>query len=209
MDEKRKGIDPFIPINKNEPFTDPVTGVSSDGSIRPFEYDEKTKSPEEKIYIILYKLNSDEDDDIYTQIFNICIGRTEAYRDIKEKLESGLEVDVHVSKIITETKQTETSTADKKYFLLPYKECISIYAFCKSIQDYYSDDEFDIEDYNTTEIPEKDEILSKSNQYLTAEQESYRKMLNLAIKHDEEYFDGIRRELEEKNSNIDKQSNNL
>lgn len=206
-EEKRIGIDPFIPNKKEEePFTDPISGKSNDGLIHPFEYDAKIKGPEEKIYIILYKLNSDEDDEIYTQIFSICKGRTEAYYDIKEKLESGLEVDVHVSKIITETKQTETATADKKYYLLPYDECISIYSFCKSVQEYYSD-EFDIEEFNNTSVPEKDEILSKSSTYLSAEQESYRNMLNLAIKRDESYFDGIRKELE--NDHNDESINNI
>lgn len=201
-EKKRNGIDPFIPNKEEEPFTDPVSGKSTDGLIHPFEFDAKTKGPEEKIYIILYKLNSDEDDEIYTQIFSICKGRTEAYSDIKEKLESGLEVDVHISKIITETKQTETATADKKYYLLPYDECISVYSFCKSVQEYYSD-EFDVEEFNNTSIPEdeEDEFLSKSKTYLSAEQEAYRDMLNLAIKRDESYFDGIRRELEGNQNN--------
>ena len=186
--EDKKLIDPFIP-NEPEKFTDPNTGITESGLIRPIEYDAKAKSPEEKIYIILYKLNHDDYDEAYTQIFNICIGRTEAYSDIKSKLESGMDIDVHVSKIITETKQTETASGDKKYYLLPYDDCISIYSFCKSVENYYSDDEFDIEEYNNTSVPEVDEILSKSKMYLTAEQESYKRMLEVANKRKLEYRD--------------------
>ena len=175
--------------------------------IRPIEYDAKAKSPEEKIYIILYKLNHDDYDEAYTQIFNICIGRTEAYSDIKSKLESGMDIDVHVSKIITETKQTETASGDKKYYLLPYDDCISIYSFCKSVENYYSDDEFDIEEYNNTSVPEVDEILSKSKMYLTAEQESYKRMLEVANKRKLEYrdyYDAVMRE----NMNNSNEDNN-
>lgn len=194
--EDKKLIDPFIP-NEPEKFTDPNTGVTESGLIRPIEYDAKAKSPEEKIYIILYKLNHDDYDEAYTQIFNICIGRTEAYSDIKSKLESGMDIDVHVSKIITETKQTETASGDKKYYLLPYDDCISIYSFCKSVENYYSDDEFDIEEYNNTSVPEVDEILSKSKMYLTADQESYKRMLEVANKRKLEYrdhYDAVMRE---------------
>mgnify|MGYP004581258047 CR=1 FL=1 len=204
--EEKKLIDPFIP-NEPEKFTDPTTGVTESGLIRPIEYDAKAKSPEEKIYIILYKLNHDDYDEAYTQIFNICIGRTEAYSDIKSKLESGMDIDVHVSKIITETKQTETASGDKKYYLLPYDDCISIYSFCKSVENYYSDDEFDIEEYNNTSVPEVDEILSKSKMYLTAEQESYKRMLEVANKRKLEYrdyYDAVMRE----NMNNSNEDNN-
>ena len=118
-----------------------------------------------------------------------------------------MDIDVHVSKIITETKQTETASGDKKYYLLPYDDCISIYSFCKSVENYYSDDEFDIEEYNNTSVPEVDEILSKSKMYLTAEQESYKRMLEVANKRKLEYrdyYDAVMRE----NMNNSNEDNN-
>lgn len=149
--------------------------------IKPMEFDVKTKGVEEKLYIILYKIVTDEE---FDQIFEICIGRTEAYTDIKDKLQSGLDIDVHASKIITETKQTETATMDRKYYLIPYEDCISVYAFCKSVENYYDTDEFDIEEYNNTDVPEEDPILSKSTYYMTPEMKEYQDMLKEALTED-------------------------
>ena len=110
------------------------------GLIHPMEFDVRTKSIEEKIYIILYKIIDSNNEDEYNNIYSICLGRTDAYNDIKNKLLSGEEIDIHKSKIITETKQTETESGDRKYYLVAYEDCISVYSFMISIQDYYSDD---------------------------------------------------------------------
>lgn len=121
--------------------------------IYPIKFVEKDKSPEEKIYILLYELN-DIEDDVQSKTFSVCIGRTMAYLDIRNKLQSGLSIDVHRSIILTETRQTETETGYSKYFMVPFKDAISVYAFCISSAPYFNDDEFDIEDYSDGDVPE-------------------------------------------------------
>ena len=148
--------------------------------VKPITFGVRTKSFEEKIYIILYRLNECEDEAM-SKIFEICVGRTETYNDIKNKFLSGMSIDVHRSKIITETKQTETSTGDEKYYMTDYEDCISLYSFCKKVEEYYNDQEFDIEDFNDTDVPETNELESHP-MYLTKEQQEYRDMLMSSIK---------------------------
>lgn len=171
---------------------------------KAMDFDVKTKSIEEKIYIILYKLTENEDD-VYNQIFSICVGRTEAYGDIKNKLISGLDIDLHRSIVITETKQTETRSGDRKYFLLPLNECISVYAFCIQVAEFYSDDNFNIEDYNNTLIDNESSISSPIEQssiiprQLSQEELDYKKMLDASMQRDK-FLDSLRREREGSNN---------
>lgn len=185
-----KLMEVFIPI-------DDENLSQNENLISAVEFDVKTKSPEEKTYIILYHLNDDDLEDYQTRVFSICIGRTFAYSDIKEKLISGLNIDIHQSKIITETKQTETRTGDKKYYLLPYEDCISVYAFCISVKDYYSDDSFNIEEYNNTDITNEDYIESRPG-FITPEQEEYRKMLNQSLNRNK-FINEMRKETNSSN----------
>ena len=165
--------------------------------INPMQFDVREKSHEEKMYIILYKINDDDIEDYQENIYAICIGRTEAYNDIKNKLVSGLSVDVHRSIIITETKQKEASTGDGKYFLLPLDECMSVYAFCIAVGQFFDLDEFNIEDYNNTDVPE-DEKKPMIPLKLTKEQEDYQKMLYASIERDK-FLNALHAELDGKN----------
>ena len=143
--------------------------------IRPIQYEDREKTVEEKVYIILYILN-DEEDDVTSKTFSVCVGRTMAYMDIKNKLQSGLSIDVHRSCILTETKQTETSTGDLRYFIVPFDKAISVYAFCVSQSEYFNDEEFSIEDYADGEVP--DNRMDFVNRVWSAEETQYRNMLN-------------------------------
>lgn len=142
--------------------------------IYPLKYVEKDKSPEEKIYVILYMLN-DIEDDVASRSFSVCVGRTMAYLDIRDKLQSGLSIDVHRSIILTETRQTETETGYSKYFMVPFKDSISVYAFCVANSMYFSDDEFNIDDYSDGDIPDKIEI---NDRPFTPDEIAYKQMLN-------------------------------
>ena len=179
MEEEKKLISPMIFDNKE------VNSPQEQKLIRPMEFDVPTKSFEDKTFIILYKIISDGEEHEYENVYSVCIGRTETYNDIKEKLISGVPVDIHRSRITTETKQTETETGDRKYYLIPYEECISVYSFCTSVKEYYSDDPFDIEDYNDGEAPEdiKNDLELNPN-YLTPEQQDYKKMLRASMERD-------------------------
>ena len=183
----------------------PALSQSEQGQLqKAMDFDVKTKSIEEKIYIILYKLTENEDE-VYNQVFSICVGRTEAYTDIKNKLISGLDVDLHRSIIITETKQTETSSRDRKYFLLPLNECISVYAFCVQVAEFYSDDNFNIEDYNNTLIDNETNSSNLAEQHsiiprqLSQEELDYKKMLDASIQRDK-FLDSLHREQEGSNN---------
>lgn len=143
--------------------------------IRPIQYEDRDKTVEDKTYIILYILN-DEEDDITSKTFSVCVGRTMAYMDIKNKLQSGLSIDVHRSRILTETKQTETSTGDLRYFIVPFHKAISVYAFCVGQSEYFNDEEFSIEDYADGDIPEN--RMDFVNRVWSPEETQYRNMLN-------------------------------
>lgn len=180
-DETKHLIEPMIFDQQPDPKpVDPENGL-----IKPMDFDVRTKGIEEKVYIILYKIESDEKDPIYENIYSVKIGRTETYNDIKEKLLSGLNIDIHKSLVITETKQTETKTGDRKYFLMPIQECGSVYSFCITVSEYYSGDPFNIEDFSNTPIPEDpNTMLSELPNYLTPEQQEYRQMMEESMRRD-------------------------
>lgn len=132
-----------------EPQNQPKKGI------RPAIFEAPIKSFEDKTYIVLVKLFND--DDLFDGSFKVCHGRTECYTHIEDVLESYADsVDIHNSLIITETRQTETETGDIKYYLLNLPECVSLYAFCKSVETYYGTYGFNIEDYNKGNNPKED-----------------------------------------------------
>ena len=170
--EEKKLVSPII-------FNDDKKPDENVGLVRPIVFDAPTKDVEEKTYIILYNIEPEDDmDEIYSRIFSVCIGRTDAYFDIKDKLTSGLGVNIYTSKVITETKQTETETGDTKYYLLPYTECVNILAFCTGLQAYYGDDGFDINDYLNNGSAEDKDDMENHTFFLTPEQKAYRDMLD-------------------------------
>lgn len=150
---------------------------------KAMDIDIPDKDIEEKIFIVLYKLDTPVED--IDSIFSICIGRSECYRDIVNKIRSGYDVDIHRSKITVETKQTETKTGDTKYYLLDIDDCKSIYDFCVKVGDNYPDLEFNIEDYNTYDPEKTNKNILTDKQILTKDQMEYKKMLEESIKRQE------------------------
>lgn len=185
MDDNKRMIDPII-------FDDQQEAKKTKNLVSPVTFGVRTKTFEEKIYIILYRLNECEDETM-SKIFEICVGRTETYNDIKNKFLSGMSIDVHRSKIITETKQTETSSGDEKYYMTDYEDCISLYSFCKKVEEYYNDEEFNIEDFNDTDVPDENELESHP-MYLTKEQQEYRDMLMGSLRRDK-FINDMRMEI--------------
>lgn len=196
QNNNNNGLEPLIfdtPELRSKFIKNDDNTTTPNNYIKGMEFDVKTKSFEDKIYIILYKINSSEDEDIYQNIYSVCNGRTEAYRDIMDKLISGLDIDIHRSLIMTETKQTETQTGDRKYFMIPYNELISIYSFCVSVSDYYNNDDFDIEDYNDGDAPENNQ-LKNDKAFLTSDQLKYRQMLEESMQRNK-FINNMRSEL--------------
>ena len=169
LDNQKELIDIFIP-------NDPDEGKPKLQKL--MDFDVPDKSFEEKIYIILYRINGSTVDD-FDGLFDVRTGRTETYESIKTHLISGMDIDIHASKIITEVKLRDKND-DKKYFLIPFDECISIYAFFNSVRSYYSDDEFDIEDYNTSKTDKDENIEYK----MTKEQKDFENTILQSLKDD-------------------------
>ena len=167
--EKKELIEAFIP---NDPdYNKPKLQKAMD-------FDVRTKSIEEKTYIILYRISGATVED-FDGLFDVKIGRTETYESIKSHLMSGMDIDIHASKIITEIKLKDKNE-DKKYFLIPYDECISIYAFFNSVRSYFPDDDFDIEDYNITKTDLDDEETIQRSR----EQKEYEETILQSLKDD-------------------------
>lgn len=195
MNDEKKLIDPIIPNEESKPliqvgsnFINPNTGL-----IEPMEFTDRHKDFEEKTYIILYQHSNDmELEEMYDRVYSVCIGRTEAYLDIKDKLESGLDIDIHKSIVITETMQTETASGNKRYFLMALSDCITVYSFCTAVKENFPNDTFDIEDYNINGVPDEPNVLMKK-QPLTAEQQEYRKLLDASMARDK-FFETFKKD---------------
>lgn len=184
MDNKNTLIEPLLDIpGARSKFITPPQSEKNNGPIRPMQFTVRNKSFEEKIYIILYKINDIDEDLPESRTFSVCIGRTMAYSDIKNKLVEGLDIDVHRSYIMTETKQVEAATGDEKYYMIPYSECMSVYAFCISVANYYGEDDFDIEEYSSGDVPE-DDRMNKTKHVMSQDQIDYRNMLEDSIRRD-------------------------
>ena len=205
MDNKKELINPveFFPTGGSKFIRSPdqldQEKKNTSEFIKPVQFEERHKDFEDKVYIILYYINGDNIDDVNSRSFSVCHGRTMAYEDIKEKLESGLDIDVHRSKILTETKQTETKSGDIKYFMIPFEDAISVYAFCISVRDFYIDDGFDIEDYASGDIPEDDNKFDRA--YLTSEQIAYRNELEDRIQR-QQFINDMRQIYASKDNNV-------
>lgn len=140
-------------------------------------FDKKpNKSSEDKIFIILYKLVDIDEDlpEIFSRVFSICKGRTLAYKDI-ESIVMTENVDVVKSIIITETKQKD----EDKYYLLPFDDCVSIYTFCKSVENDYIEDGFNIDDYVSESSSTNSDTSNNDIQMslTTEEQIEYKKLM--------------------------------
>lgn len=111
---------------------------------QPMVFDVPTKSVEDKLFLVLIFMESQ--DELFDGSYKVCKGRTETFRYIEKLIQAfGDDVDVHNSKVMTETKQTETDSGDSKYYMINYEDCISVYAFCKGVEGNYEG--FNIDDF--------------------------------------------------------------
>ena len=115
----------------------------------PMDFDDKDtqeKSFEEKTYIVFIKgLEADAEDEDVDGSFKITVGRTNTRAYIKYMLmRYGTEINIHTSKVMVECKKDSKT-------MTHYDICISLYSFMKSIENYYTQDDFDIEAYNEEE----------------------------------------------------------
>lgn len=157
MSEERKIIDPLVPIEEEQK------------GINVIAIDAPDKSHEDKAYLVLI-MGIDDSDALVDGSFKICYGRTACYRYIESLAEAyGEDLDVHESRVITETKQTETSTGNTKYYLIDFEDSISIYAFCKSVERFYEgshitfkiDDHYRAPDDDMAYIPARQKMAQK------------------------------------------------
>lgn len=128
---------------------------------KPMIFRDDTKDFEKKKYIILYILL--DEDEYSCNRFKVCTGRTETYSFIREILEEFDSIDIMESLIITETKQIDINTNEEAYFMLNLDNAISIYRFCKHVEEYYNDG-FDIEEYNYSRFDSDEKEITILNQ---------------------------------------------
>ena len=155
IEKSSSAIDPMI-FDKDSPYSNTPEKKKL---INPMIFDVPIKSFEDKLYILL--IVGENNDSMFDGNYKICNGRTECYRHIQSLIEAfGEDIDVHQSMVITETKQTETDTGNTKYYLINYPDSVSVYAFCKSVESFYSNDSFNIDDY--FEPPKADDLIKST-----------------------------------------------
>lgn len=143
-------VDP-MQFEKDSPYYQGKKGES------PIVFDVPTKSFEDKKYIVL--IYQESNDELFDGQYKVCNGRTECYRYIQTLIESfGEDINAHESKVITETKQTETDTGNGKYYMINYDDAISVYAFCKSVEEYYRGTAYDFSIDDIISPPEGVEV---------------------------------------------------
>lgn len=122
-------IDPLLPMEDG--LTDPL--------LPP---DEPDKGFEEKKYLVLWVMNDDSSE--YGNHFFIGTGRTETYYFLRDNIS---DIDVHNSYVLVETKQTETKSQVRRWYMTSIDKAITVYQFLKKVQENYHDG-FDVEDYD-------------------------------------------------------------
>ncbi|WP_301066729.1 hypothetical protein [uncultured Duncaniella sp.] len=134
--------------------------------INPMEFSVPTKAMEDKLYFLFFYIYEDGNKDMVTQQFEIARGRTAAYRKIHQYLmEFNLEtetIDLSQSFVLTETKEIDRSTGNQKYFLTDVDDRVSIYAFCKMLEEYFGPMAFDIDEFkhNDDGVDDEDRPMS-------------------------------------------------
>lgn len=119
--------------------------------VNPMEFAIPTKALEDKLYFLFFYIFEDGNREEVIQQFEICRGRTAAYRKIENYLrEYNIEtemIDLSMSFVLTETKEIDRGTRNEKYFMTGPDDRVSMYAFCKMMEDYYGASAFDVDEF--------------------------------------------------------------
>lgn len=126
----------------NQPLIDPLVVVDNGLTDPLLPPDEPDKGFEEKKYLVLWVMNDDSSE--YGNHFFIGTGRTETYYFLRDNIS---DIDIHNSYILVETKQTETKSNVRRWYMTSIDKAITVYQFLKKVQDNYHDG-FDVEDYD-------------------------------------------------------------
>lgn len=100
-----------------------------------------TKSPEEKIYIVLYN-RTDED----SNGFIICEGRYDCYVSI-ERIVNTYPIDIHNSVVLVEVPAVNKNN-NGEWMMKHPANASSIYQFCKTVEKMFPAHDFSIDDFN-------------------------------------------------------------
>lgn len=147
MNNKNSGeiINPIRFFKKEE--------MTEEGYIRPIRFEDPIKGPEDKIYLVLYYIVTDDGN--LEKSFELCKGRSECVSFLEDNIE---QIDINQSKVITETRQTETKTGNLKNYFLYIDSALSVYDFFKYMESINADLSIDIEDYNFSTPEEATDI---------------------------------------------------
>lgn len=149
MAEVKQLVNPMVFEDENKPLTNPM------------EFAVPTKAMEDKLYFIFFYIYEEGSRDMVTQQFEIARGRTAAYRKIHQYLmEFNLEnetIDLSQSFVLTETKEVDRSTGNQKYFITDVDDRVSIYAFCKMLEEYFGPMAFDVDEFKHNDDSTEDD----------------------------------------------------
>lgn len=135
-------------INKNmenKPLTSPISITPVNPEIMKLG----ARSPEKKIYIVLYN-RTDED----SNGFLYCVGRYDCYTSI-ERLLNTYPIDIHESLVLVEVPAVN-SKGSGEWMLKHPDNASSIYQFCKAVEGLFSNQDFCIDDFNDQNLEEED-----------------------------------------------------
>lgn len=140
MNEERDIVRPFYYVDENGDKIEDDRGEI----IKPIIHLDKEKSPEEKVYLILYCFYG-EDEGEEVRSFEFVKGRTEARQKIIDDVMVG-DVNIRKSRVLVEGA--------------PLEDSISIYQFMKLIENYFEEEtkSFNIDDFDfdTEDIDEEE-----------------------------------------------------
>ena len=127
------------------------------------------KSSEEKIYLVLYN-RADED----SNGFLLCEGRMDCYTSIDRLLHT-YPVDIHNSAVLVEVPAVNRKGVGE-WMLKGIDNAPSIYQFCKSVECFFPNSEFSIDDFN--DMPVEDDSYDKVESNVPVTEEDLRSMNN-------------------------------
>lgn len=113
-----------------------------------------TKSPEDRLYIVMYYNDNTE-----SYEYNMYIGRTNCYFGIQSICENS-EIDPKDMTVLVEYIVKNRKTNNYEYALMhpDNSEAKNAFQFCKSVEDLFGDNAFDITKYTDAREDELDDI---------------------------------------------------
>lgn len=102
----------------------------------------QNKRPEEKLYMIVYVYGEDE------KGFELCLGRMECYDTIGRLVATYSDLKIYESVVLVEVLAVNRDNKAEWMMKHPHN-APTLYQFCKSVESYFPNSDFHIDDYAT------------------------------------------------------------